>query len=106
MPACLRRNAFPVRERPSVDRGERGPRGEDRSGPSICEGCGQRFWSYDLSQCWQCDGCRLEAVRRPPPTNGRPRCTDDDEAWVRAARRGAEALAEHELKFSQRSRAP
>jgi hypothetical protein len=92
MPACLRRNVYPIRERPSVDRGERGPRGEDRSGPSTCEGCGRRFWSWDLGQCWHCDDCR---PRPRPPAHGKPKADLDDEAWVRAARRDEAALARY-----------
>jgi hypothetical protein len=82
--ATYRANVYPVREQPSVDRGARGSP-DDRSGPSICERCDRRFWSWDLSQCFQCDGCRAaqSAVHRPSRPAERP----EDEAWVRAARR-------------------
>jgi hypothetical protein len=85
MPAFLRYNVYAIRERPSVDRGARGPAGEDRSGPAICEGCGSRFWSWDVGQCWHCDDCR-PPLRPRAPSNGQPRADPDDEAWVHAAR--------------------
>jgi len=84
MPASLRYNVYPIRDPPSVDRGGCGE-GEDRSGPATCEGCGRRFWSWDLSRCWHCDDCR-PPLRPRAPSNGRPRADTDDEAWVRAAR--------------------
>ena len=79
MPACLRHNAFEIRQHPSVDRGERGPRYEDRSGPALCARCGVRFWSWDLSQCFGCDACR---PRPHVPSNSSPkdgRTPEDDE---------------------------
>jgi len=89
--AVLRYNVYPIRERPSVDRGARGA-DEDRSGPATCEGCGHSFWSWDLSRCWHCDDCR---PRPRTPAHGMCKADTDDEAWVRAARRDDEALARY-----------